>query len=98
GTRQNVGAVQRRVAAPGPRASLFDPTGNSMATHQKVAVVTGAGTGIGQAAGAAWRLLRHTAVVLPVGGGGGEPLAEAIAQTGSLAANGLAVPTDVADP
>jgi len=66
-----------------------------MATHQKVAVVTGAGTGIGKAAAVA---LLHNGYRVAFAGRRREPLAEAIAQAGSLAANALAVPTDVADP
>jgi len=66
-----------------------------MATHQKVAVVTGAGSGIGKAAAVA---LLHNGYRVAFAGRRREPLVEAIAQTGALAANGLAVPTDVADP
>ena len=66
-----------------------------MATHQKVAVVTGAGTGIGKAAAVA---LLQNGYRVAFAGRRREPLVEAIAQTGPLAANGLAVPTDVADP
>ena len=66
-----------------------------MATHQKVAVVTGAGTGIGKAAAVA---LLHNGYRVAFAGRRREPLVEAIAQAGSLAANALAVPTDVADP
>ena len=66
-----------------------------MATHQKVAIVTGAGSGIGKAVAVA---LLQTVIASPLRAAGSEPLAEAIAQTGALASNALAVPTDVADP
>jgi NAD(P)-dependent dehydrogenase (short-subunit alcohol dehydrogenase family) len=66
-----------------------------MPTHQKVAVVTGAGTGIGKAVAVS---LLHNGYRVAFAGRRREPLVEAIAQTGPLAANGLAVPTDVADP
>ena len=66
-----------------------------MATHQKVAIVTGAGSGIGKAAAVA---LLHNGYRVAFAGRRSEPLAEAIAQTGALASNALAVPTDVADP
>ena len=66
-----------------------------MATHQKVAIVTGAGSGIGKAAAVA---LLHDGYRVAFAGRRSEPLAEAIAQTGALASDALAVPTDVADP
>jgi NAD(P)-dependent dehydrogenase (short-subunit alcohol dehydrogenase family) len=66
-----------------------------MATHQKVAVVTGAGTGIGKAVAVA---LLHNGYRVAFAGRRREPLIEAIAQTGAHSASGLAVPTDVADP
>src|SRR4029453_11577620 len=66
-----------------------------MATHQKVAVVTGAGTGIGKAVAVA---LLQNGYRVAFAGRRREPLVAAIAQTGPLAANALAVPTDVADP
>jgi NAD(P)-dependent dehydrogenase (short-subunit alcohol dehydrogenase family) len=66
-----------------------------MATHQKVAVVTGAGSGIGKAVAVS---LLQNGYRVAFAGRRREPLTEAIAQTGALAANGLAIPTDVADP
>ncbi len=62
---------------------------------QKTAIVTGAGTGIGKAAAVA--LLEHGYRVA-FAGRRREPLAQAIAATGALAGNALAIPTDVADP
>ncbi len=61
----------------------------------KVAVVTGAGSGIGKAASlallaAGWRVV--------LAGRRPEPLAEAIAVAGAKPDRALAVPTDVADP
>ena len=66
-----------------------------MAIHQKVAIVTGAGSGIGKAAAVA---LLNDGYRVAFAGRRSEPLSEAIAQAGALAANALAVPTDVADP
>ena len=66
-----------------------------MATHRKVAIVTGAGSGIGKAAAVA---LLHNGYRVAFAGRRSEPLTEAIAQTGELASNALAVPADVADP
>jgi len=66
-----------------------------MATHNKVAIVTGAGTGIGKAA--AFALLRDGYRVV-LAGRRREPLEKAIADSGVEAGRALAVPTDVADP
>jgi NAD(P)-dependent dehydrogenase (short-subunit alcohol dehydrogenase family) len=66
-----------------------------MTTHQKVAVVTGAGSGIGKATAVA---LLNNGYKVAFAGRRPEPLAAAIAQTGALAASALAVPTDVTDP
>ncbi|MEO8751391.1 MAG: SDR family oxidoreductase [Casimicrobiaceae bacterium] len=66
-----------------------------MTTHQKVAVVTGAGSGIGKATAVA---LLNNGYKVAFAGRRAEPLAAAIADTGALAANALAVPTDVTDP
>ena len=65
-----------------------------MTSHSKVAIVTGAGTGVGKAAALAlladgWRVV--------LAGRRPEPLAEVIAQSGA-ADRALAVPTDVSDP
>jgi NAD(P)-dependent dehydrogenase (short-subunit alcohol dehydrogenase family) len=66
-----------------------------MSTTTKVAVVTGAGTGVGRAAalallGGGW------SVVLT--GRRAEPLAETVALAGEAAARATAIPADVADP
>ncbi len=66
-----------------------------MTTHQKVAVVTGAGSGIGKATAVA---LLNNGYKVAFAGRRAEALAAAIAQAGELAANALAVPTDVTDP
>ncbi|MEK6592010.1 MAG: SDR family oxidoreductase [Pseudomonadota bacterium] len=66
-----------------------------MAVHSKVAVVTGAGTGIGKAAALA--LLRDGYCVA-LAGRRREPLEEAVKAAGADAARALAVPTDVSDP
>ena len=65
-----------------------------MTSTSKVAIVTGAGTGVGKAAALAL-LADGYRVVLA--GRRPEPLAEVIAQSGA-GARALAVPTDVADP
>jgi NAD(P)-dependent dehydrogenase (short-subunit alcohol dehydrogenase family) len=66
-----------------------------MTTHSKVAIVTGAGTGIGKAVALA--LLREGYRVA-LAGRRKEPLDQAIADSGVASAQALAVPTDVADP
>jgi NAD(P)-dependent dehydrogenase (short-subunit alcohol dehydrogenase family) len=66
-----------------------------MSASNKVAVVTGAGTGIGKAVAIA--LLRHGWKVA-LAGRRREPLEQAIRDAGGDAAGALAVPTDVADP
>jgi NAD(P)-dependent dehydrogenase (short-subunit alcohol dehydrogenase family) len=66
-----------------------------MSTPNSIAIVTGAGTGIGRATALA--LLRAGYGVV-FAGRRAEPLQKAVADAGALAANALAVPTDVADP
>ncbi|MBT9526302.1 MAG: SDR family oxidoreductase [Rhizobacter sp.] len=66
-----------------------------MSTPQKIALVTGAGTGIGKATSLA--LLRAGYGVV-LAGRRPEPLAKAVADAGELGANALAVPTDVGNP
>jgi len=66
-----------------------------MSAHNKVAIVTGGGTGIGKAAALA--LLRDGYRVV-LAGRRKEPLEKAIADSGVEAGRALAVPTDVADP
>ena len=65
-----------------------------MTSHSKVAIVTGAGTGVGKAAALAL-LADGYRVVLA--GRRPEPLAEVIAESGA-ADRALGVPTDVSDP
>jgi NAD(P)-dependent dehydrogenase (short-subunit alcohol dehydrogenase family) len=69
--------------------------GENMSTHDKVAVVTGAGTGIGKAV--AVTLLKNGYRVA-LAGRRPEPLADAIAESGVAAGRGIAVPTDVSQP
>ena len=66
-----------------------------MSQNNKVAIVTGAGTGIGKAV--AVTLLKNGYRVA-LAGRRPEPLAEAIAEAGVAAGQALAVPTDVTDP
>ena len=66
-----------------------------MATHNKTAIVTGAGTGIGK--GVALALLGEGYRVV-FAGRRKEALEAAIAHAGAQAAHALAVPTDVCDP
>ena len=66
-----------------------------MSTPQKIALVTGAGTGIGKATALA--LLRAGYGVV-LAGRRPEPLAKAVADAGEFGANALAVPTDVGQP
>ena len=65
-----------------------------MAGHNKVAVITGAGTGIGKAASLAF-LRDGYRVVLA--GRRREPLEQTVAESGADAGHALAVPTDVSD-
>jgi NAD(P)-dependent dehydrogenase (short-subunit alcohol dehydrogenase family) len=65
-----------------------------MTSHSKVAIVTGAGTGVGKAAALA---LLGGGYSVVLAGRRPEPLAEVIAQSGA-AGRALAVPTDVSDP
>ena len=66
-----------------------------MASHSKVALVTGAGTGIGRAVALAF-LQDGYRVVLA--GRRPEPLAQTVTLAGAAAQSALAVPTNVADP
>jgi len=65
-----------------------------MTSDARVAVVTGAGTGVGKAAALA---LLGDGYRVVLAGRRAEPLAQVIAQSGA-GARALAVPTDVADP
>ena len=65
-----------------------------MSTQNKVAVVTGAGTGIGKAAALA---LLQAGYSVTLAGRRGEPLQQAVTESGAVA-RALAVPTDVSDP
>src|SRR5512135_315085 len=66
-----------------------------MSPHSKVAIVTGAGTGVGRATALA--LLRDGYRVV-LAGRRPEPLAQVVAEAGPAAGRALAVPTDVSDP
>ena len=66
-----------------------------MSSAPKVAVVTGAGTGIGKAAAVA---LLNEGYRVAFAGRRREPLEQAIAEAGAAQGAALAVPTDVADP
>jgi NAD(P)-dependent dehydrogenase (short-subunit alcohol dehydrogenase family) len=66
-----------------------------MASHEKVALVTGAGTGVGRAAALA---LLEDGYRVVLAGRRLEPLQQVITESGADAARALAVPTDVTDP
>ena len=66
-----------------------------MSTSPKVAVVTGAGTGIGKAVAIA---LLKDGYRVTFAGRRREPLEKAIAEAGVPVGAALAVPTDVSDP
>jgi NAD(P)-dependent dehydrogenase (short-subunit alcohol dehydrogenase family) len=66
-----------------------------MIPYAKVAIVTGAGTGVGRAVALA--LLREGYRVA-LAGRRPEPLAQVVAEAGPAASRALAVPTDVSDP
>jgi NAD(P)-dependent dehydrogenase (short-subunit alcohol dehydrogenase family) len=66
-----------------------------MSPHNRVAIVTGAGTGVGRASALA--LLRDGYRVV-LAGRRPEPLAQAVAEAGPAAGRALAVPADVSDP
>jgi NAD(P)-dependent dehydrogenase (short-subunit alcohol dehydrogenase family) len=66
-----------------------------MAEQRKIAVVTGAGTGIGKAVATA--MLRNGYAVA-FAGRRPEPLREAIREAGANQGDAIAVPTDVGDP
>ena len=66
-----------------------------MNSHQKIAIVTGAGSGIGRATALA---LLHHGYGVALAGRRLEPLQDVIAAAGLSAERALAVPTDVGDP
>mgnify|MGYP001580931012 CR=1 FL=1 len=66
-----------------------------MNANQKVAVVTGAGTGIGKAAALALLKDRYR---VALAGRRKEPLEQTVKDAGPAGARALAVPTDVSDP
>lgn len=66
-----------------------------MASHEKVALVTGAGTGVWRAAALA---LLGDGYRVVLAGRRAEPLQQVIAESGAESARALAVPTDVTDP
>ena len=68
---------------------------NDRAETGKVAVVTGAGTGVGRAAALA---LAEEGFALVLAGRRPEPLKEVASEIGSSGGRAVAVPTDVADP
>ena len=66
-----------------------------MNTHEKVAIVTGAGSGIGKAVAVA---LLQEGYRVALSGRRQEPLAQAVREAGVPAKQALIVPTDVRDP
>jgi len=66
-----------------------------MSSLNKVAIVTGAGTGIGKAVALA---LLKEGYCVALAGRRAEPLEQAVAASGAAAARALAIPTDVGNP
>jgi len=66
-----------------------------MSTPSKIALVTGAGTGIGRATSLA---LLRAGYAVALAGRRAEPLQAVVAEAGELGGHALAVPTDVGDP
>jgi NAD(P)-dependent dehydrogenase (short-subunit alcohol dehydrogenase family) len=66
-----------------------------MISNRKVAVVTGAGTGIGKAVAVA---MLRAGYRVALAGRRGEPLEKAVAEAGAPSDDALAVPTDVSNP
>jgi len=66
-----------------------------MNSHHKVAIVTGAGTGVGKAAAIA---LLQEGYRVALAGRRKDPLEQAVAEAGVTGGQALAVPTDVRDP
>lgn len=66
-----------------------------MSTHAKVAIITGAGAGIGKAAALA---LLKDGYRVTLAGRRQAPLEKVVAEAGTAGANALVVPTDVSDP
>ncbi|ARN22094.1 SDR family oxidoreductase [Piscinibacter gummiphilus] len=66
-----------------------------MSTPSKIALVTGAGTGIGRATSLA---LLRAGYAVALAGRRAEPLQAVVAEAGELGVHALAVPTDVGDP
>ncbi len=66
-----------------------------MSTQAKVAIITGAGTGVGRATALAFLRAGYKVVLA---GRRADMLAESVAAAGPQASNALAVPTDITDP
>jgi len=67
----------------------------SASPHRRIALVTGAGTGIGRATSLA---LLHAGYAVVLAGRRHEPLANVIAEAGDLGTHAMAVAADVSDP
>jgi NAD(P)-dependent dehydrogenase (short-subunit alcohol dehydrogenase family) len=66
-----------------------------MSTHTKVAIITGAGTGIGKASALA---LLNDGYRVTLAGRRQAPLEKVVADAGAVGGHALVVPTDVSDP
>src|SRR5256885_1573212 len=91
--------ARRRPRNPAaPVTSIFMPVpcyGARVSTRSKVAIVTGAGTGIGRAVAIA---LLEGGYSVVLAGRRAESLEQTLHEAGAQGAQALAVPTDVSDP
>ncbi len=95
-TRNDVRVRRGDAQTPPPNPPLErEGAPATMSNPTKVAIVTGAGTGIGKAVASA---MLGAGYCVAFAGRRAEPLQDAIAATGAPATRAIAVPTDVANP